>query len=238
MTKPLEWDEPTIARYWRWQARYPEQYFTYLFGARIAHALRHHIQKGQRVLDYGCGMGFLCRHLTAFGADVWATDISAEAVSAANMRNRGVGGFHGASLLEEAIAAGQRFDRIISVEVVEHLNDEELANFFTRLLTVLAPDGLVIITTPNEEDLALSEIYCPQCDHVFHRWQHLRFFSSDSLSRKVREYGLEVVETYTTDFARGRIPNVWKSIKSSVKHLIGEKRRLPHLVCVARARHT
>jgi 2-polyprenyl-3-methyl-5-hydroxy-6-metoxy-1,4-benzoquinol methylase len=182
-------------------------------------------------------MGFLCRHLTAFGAEVWATDVSVEAVSAANSQNRGVDGFHGARSLEEAIATGQSFDRIISVEVVEHLNDEELANFFTTLLTLLAPDGLVIITTPNEENLALSEIYCPQCDHVFHRWQHLRSFSSESLSRKISEHGLEIVDIYTTDFARGRMPNVWKSIKSNVKRLIGQKRRLPHLVCVARARH-
>ena len=92
--------------------------------------------------------------------------------------------------------------------------------------------------TPNEEDLALSEIYCPQCDHAFHRWQHLRSFSSESLSQIVREYGLDVVDIYATDFARGRMPNIWKSIKSIVKRLIGQKRRLPHLVCVARARHT
>ncbi|MDX1429001.1 MAG: class I SAM-dependent methyltransferase [Rhodothermales bacterium] len=231
--RPLVWNDDTIARFWRWQARYPEQYFAYQFGDRIAHGLRRYIDQGRRVLDYGCGMGFLSRHLTAFGADVWATDVSLDAVEATNARNRGVAGFHGARTLDEASASPERFDRILSVEVIEHLDDEKLDEFFRRLRELLEPDGIVVITTPNEENLEASEVYCPCCEHVFHRWQHVRSFTSATLKERVVENGLTVMETYVTDFSRRGISGAVASIKSGAKKLIGRREHLPHLVCVA-----
>lgn len=234
--KDLVWDDDTIARFWRWQARYPEQYFTYLLGDRIAHRLRRYLARGHRVLDYGCGMGFLSRHLAAFGAEVWAADVSPEAVQAANARNRGVAGFHGARTLDETSAAGERFDRILSVEVIEHLDDENLAGFFARLRDLIAPDGIVVITTPNEEDLRASQVFCPHCSHVFHRWQHLRSFSPESLSETVTGSGFDVVDVFTTDFARRGIPGAVQALKAIVKQWLGRTFYAPHLVCVARPR--
>ena len=232
--KSLEWNDMTVSRYWRWLSKYPEQYFSYQFGDRIAHALRHYIRQGQRVLDYGCGTGFLCRHLTSFGADVWATDVSDEAVASANAINRSVDGFRGARSIDEAVKSGETFDRIISVEVVEHLNDVQLSDFFAALHVLLDSSGLVFITTPNEEVLSRSEVYCPQCDHVFHRWQHMRSFSAATLRQVVEKHGFDVVETYTTDFSKGRVPDPIAIAKSIVKSLCGRKQTRPHLVCIAR----
>lgn len=96
----------------------------------------------------------------------------------------------------------------MSVEVVEHLDESKLADFLHVLRGMLDPNGIVEITTSNNETLAASEVYCPCCDHVFHRWQHLHSFTSKSLGQLVEEYSLDVIQTYTTNFVQGkfRIP--------------------------------
>ena len=38
--RPLEWSNDLAGRYWRWQAHFPEQYFTRQFGDRIAARLQ------------------------------------------------------------------------------------------------------------------------------------------------------------------------------------------------------
>lgn len=227
----MEWTDERVGRYWRWQARFPEQYFTHLFGDRIAGHLRRHVGAGQRVLDLGCGMGFLCRHLADIGAEVWAADASVEAVAATNARNAGVSGFRGAATVAEMRADGRRFDRVVSVEVVEHLDDAGLAAFLDAVRALLEDDGLAVITTPNEEDLRAAETYCPTCDHVFHRWQHLRSWSAASLGAALGAHGLDVVETYATNFARRR----WLAPLAGIRRALrGGGGKPANLVCVAR----
>lgn len=232
--RQLPWTDETVTRFWRWQAQRPHEYFTNLFGDRIAAALAPWLRGGDgRVLDYGCGLGFLPRHLAAQGCQVWATDFSAESIDITNQRNQGVPGFQGASLMAEIGRYGQRFSRIISVEVIEHLDESHIGPFFDTIRDLLAPGGLVVITTPNEESLAASEIYCPCCDHVFHRYQHVRSFSASTLAATVSANGLAPVRTFTTDFSR----RPWWHLKQIVGDLVslnfGLPRNRPHLVCVA-----
>jgi hypothetical protein len=91
----------------------------------------------------------------------------------------------------------------------------------------------LVITTPNEENLRAAEIYCPCCDHVFHRYQHVRAFSPSSLAATVRANGLVPIRTYATDFSR----RPWWQPKQIVRDLVafglGQGRARPHLVCVA-----
>lgn len=233
--RQLSWDDETVARFWRWQSQFPEEYFTNQFGDRIARTLAPWIRSGRgSILDYGCGLGFLPRHLAALGCKVWATDFSKEAVEITNGRNSEVVGFEGAHTVAEMRSRGQRFSRIISIEVVEHLDARHIASFFEAIRDMLASDGLVIITTPNEEHLERSQIYCPCCDHVFHRYQHVRSFSATSLDELVRAHGLEPIKTFATDFSR----RSWWHPKQIVRDLIaissGASRRQPHLACIAR----
>lgn len=233
--RQLPWDDETVTRFWRWQSQFPEEYFTNLFGDRIARTLAPWIRNGSgSVLDYGCGLGFLPRHLAALGCKVWATDFSKEAVAITNSRNAGVAGYEGADTVAEICSRGQRFSRIVSIEVIEHLDDRHIASFFQAICDMLAPDGLVIITTPNEEHLEKSQIYCPCCDHVFHRYQHVRSFSAATLDEMVRAHGLEPIKTFTTDFSR----RTWWHPKQIVRDLItissGASRQQPHLACIAR----
>lgn len=232
--RQLPWDDETVTRFWRWQSQRPHEYFTNLFGDRIAAALAPWLRGGDgSVLDYGCGLGFLPRHLAAQGCRVWAADFSPESVEITNQRNQGVPGFQGAAMVSEISGQGQRFSRIVSVEVIEHLDERHIGSFFDAIRDLLAPGGLVVVTTPNEENLAALEIYCPCCDHVFHRYQHVRAFSAATLAATVSANGLVPIRTFTTDFSR----RPWWHPKQIARDLVtfglGQPRSRPHLVCIA-----
>jgi 2-polyprenyl-3-methyl-5-hydroxy-6-metoxy-1,4-benzoquinol methylase len=233
---PLVWSDELAARYWRWQSHFPEQYFTWNFGNRIARNLKPLLAGRRSVLDYGCGVGYLVAPLAALGLEVTAADHSEAAVAATNARNAGIANFTGASMPQELVDAGHRFDAIISIEVIEHLSDLYLREFFATFGKLLAPGGIAIITTPNEEDLHASETYCPCCEHVFHRWQHLRSWSSRSLTEVVEANGLVVARSFVTDFARRPLRDPVGSAKRLVKRLIRRPMKDPHLVCIARSR--
>jgi 2-polyprenyl-3-methyl-5-hydroxy-6-metoxy-1,4-benzoquinol methylase len=234
--RPLAWNDDLAGRYWRWQSHFPEQYFTRNFGRLIARRLRPLLQGRRKILDFGCGVGYLVPHLAALGLEVTAADHSEAAVAATNARNVGIAGFSGAASPEALVASGRRFDAIVSIEVIEHLSDQHLAAFFAAFSKLLAPGGVVVITTPNEENLRACETYCPCCDHVFHRWQHLRSWSSRSLGEIVAANGLVVTRCFAIDFARRPLHDLSGSAKRLVKRVIGRKVSDPHLVCIARIR--
>ena len=76
------------------------------------------------------------------------------------------------------------------------LSDAYLSAYFASFRQLLAPDGIAIITTPNDEDLHASETYCPHCDQVFHRWQHLRSWTAESLAAAVSTNGFAVSQIH------------------------------------------
>lgn len=234
--RQLQWTDETASRYWRWQAQFPSQYFTFQFGKLIVERLRGQLSGRKSILDYGCGVGFLVPHLASLDAAVTAVDFSPAAISSTNRRNAALTNFRGAHLTDDVVAAGGRFDAIVSVEVIEHLSDVHLESYFRTILSLLAEDGVVIITTPNQENLELSQIYCPNCDHAFHRWQHMRTWTAADLAREVEAHGLHVLEVFVTDFSLRPWRRPINSLKRVVKRILGRPVLNPHLVCVARRR--
>jgi hypothetical protein len=57
---------------------------------------------------------------------------------------------------------------------------------------MLGPKGRLFITTPNDEDLDKDQIYCPQCDFIHHRWQHVRKWNSYSLRKFLIEKNFDL----------------------------------------------
>jgi SAM-dependent methyltransferase len=112
----------------------------YLFAAEHA--------QGRRVLDAGCGAGYGSRLLAEAGAaEVVAVDLDAEAVDRAR-RQYGAGNlkFQVDDCQELATLAG-RFDLICNFEAIEHFADPK--RFLKRAAQLLAPDGLLMISTPD-----------------------------------------------------------------------------------------
>jgi 2-polyprenyl-6-hydroxyphenyl methylase/3-demethylubiquinone-9 3-methyltransferase len=101
---------------------------------------------GKSALDVGCGAGLLAEPLARLGAKVTGIDAAAELIVAARSHAAGQG-------LEIDYRAGAvealegRFDLVTSMEVIEHVADP--ATFVRALAARLAPDGLLVMSTPN-----------------------------------------------------------------------------------------
>ena len=103
--------------------------------------------EGKTVLDVGCGAGLLCEPLARMGAAVTGLDAAAENVAAARAHAEGSGlaiDYRAGELGEAELG---QFDLVTSLEVLEHVADKPA--FLRELACRLAPDGLMILSTPN-----------------------------------------------------------------------------------------
>jgi 2-polyprenyl-3-methyl-5-hydroxy-6-metoxy-1,4-benzoquinol methylase len=233
----LRWTSEMISQFWDWQSQYPETYFTYLFGREIAYALRSHLAGRQRVLDFGCGVGYLLPHLCRYAPKVYGADPSRQSVARTNERLAGTLGFEGAFLIADLEKHETSFDAILAVEVIEHLYDEDLDAALGTIRSMLSPDGIAIFTTPNDENLEANMILCPVTGEVFHRWQHVRSWNAASLGERLRASRFEVVQVMATNLAVRHPLTAFEHVKKAVKRLVFGHPGNPHLICVARSMH-
>lgn len=223
----LPWTRQLVARFWDYYAQHrPDAYFTHRFGERIVALTARHVPAGGTVCDFGCGAGFLTAHLTRRFRTT-GVDFSPANLVVTRARLSGHPNFAGAVSSDDARMAGPAFDAVYLVETVEHLLDGHVDVELAKVFALLRPGGVVIVTTPNEERLSDADVFCPECSHVFHRWQHLRRFDAGSLTVFMGRAGFDRVRTFTTDFAESNLPLLW------ARRLLA-RRPLPHLVYVGR----
>ena len=101
---------------------------------------------GRTALDVGCGAGLLAEPLARLGATVTGLDASPELIAVAQEHARRAGLAIGYRSGELSGLEGE-FDLITCMEVIEHVADP--AAFVGSLARRIAPDGLLIMSTPN-----------------------------------------------------------------------------------------
>jgi SAM-dependent methyltransferase len=106
-----------------------------------------------RVLDVGCGTGFLLEKLAGRGFSGIGIDLSPESVEHATRRLAEIGA---ADRLTAVVGSAYEpppgpFDLIALTDVLEHLEDPRAC--LAALRAQLAPDGLLVISTPNRRSL-------------------------------------------------------------------------------------
>lgn len=105
--------------------------------------------KGIRILDIGCGGGLLCEPLARLGADMVGADPSATNIEIARLHaeKAGLEIDYRAVTAEELAAAGEKFDVVLNMEVVEHVADVSL--FMAQICSMVRSGGLMFIATLN-----------------------------------------------------------------------------------------
>lgn len=146
--------------------------------------IKKHLKPEQvGVLEIGCYDGYILHNLKKRGFDVAGCDPSDGA---------DIGQRFGLAIkkrfydTEQFVAEGLNFDIIIFRHFLEHLS--EPVAFLVSLNKILKPSGLVVFEVPNVE-YALKN----GNPSVF-SFQHLQYFSSESIFKLLEESGLKLVE--------------------------------------------
>src|SRR5476651_1998004 len=105
--------------------------------------------KGLRMLDIGCGAGILSEPLARLGAQMVGADPAEANVAAAQAHalESGVVVDYRATAAEALAEAGERFDVVLAMEVVEHVTD--VPAFIATCASIVKPGGLMIAATLN-----------------------------------------------------------------------------------------
>src|SRR5262249_31329505 len=104
---------------------------------------------GLRILDIGCGGGILAEPLARLGAAVVGADPAVPNIAGAR-HHAAAGGpaiDYRATTAEAMAEAGERFDVVLALEVVEHVADLPL--FVRRCAEMIEPGGAMIVATIN-----------------------------------------------------------------------------------------
>jgi len=160
-----------------------------------------HPLKGRSALDVGCGAGLLSEPLARLCAQVTGLDAAPENVAAArhHAAGQGLAIDYRAGGIESL--AGEHFDLVVSMEVIEHVADP--AAFIAGLAGALADDGLLILSTPNRTPLSKLALITvgegfgmvPKGTH-----DHDKFLTPDELAALAGQAGLEVIDTTGLSF--------------------------------------
>ncbi|MHA7776287.1 bifunctional 2-polyprenyl-6-hydroxyphenol methylase/3-demethylubiquinol 3-O-methyltransferase UbiG [Roseibium sp. M-1] len=105
--------------------------------------------KGLRFLDIGCGGGLLSEPMARLGAEVVGADPSETNIEIAklHMQSSGLQIDYRAETAEALAAAGETFDVVLNMEVVEHVADVPL--FLEATSSMVRPGGLMFVATIN-----------------------------------------------------------------------------------------
>jgi SAM-dependent methyltransferase len=141
------------------------------------------------VADFGCGPGYFLELLLQRGVRCWALDYSQKSLDQVVSRFGNHPDFAGAAVIDGPTLHSLRVDTVFCLETLEHLLPEHVDETLDFLHAILRPGGKLVLTVPNEERLEVADTFCPQCRHVFHRWQHLSSWSAAKLQSLLNKHG-------------------------------------------------
>jgi 2-polyprenyl-6-hydroxyphenyl methylase / 3-demethylubiquinone-9 3-methyltransferase len=153
---------------------------------------------GLRLLDIGCGGGLLSEPMARLGATVVGADAAPRNIPVAQLhaQQAGLSIDYRHTTAEDMAAAGERFDVVLNMEVVEHVADP-LA-YLSACQQLLNPGGLMICSTLNRNAKSFAmaivgaEWVMRWLPKGTHDWR--KFITPDELTDLIRRAGLDPVD--------------------------------------------
>ena len=104
---------------------------------------------GLRILDIGCGGGLLSEPMARLGATVVGADAAPRNIPVAQVHAAasGLAIDYRFTTAEDLAAAGEQFDVVLNMEVVEHVSDP--LTYLTACQELLRPGGIMLCSTLN-----------------------------------------------------------------------------------------
>ncbi len=153
---------------------------------------------GLRLLDIGCGGGLLSEPMARLGAEVVGADAAARNIPVAQVHaeQSGLEIDYRCTTAEDMAAAGERFDVVLNMEVVEHVSDPPA--YLRACHDLLKPGGLMICSTLNRnpKSYLMAIIGAEQVMRWLPKGTHdwSKFITPDELFALLRGAGLEPVD--------------------------------------------
>ena len=154
--------------------------------------------KGLRILDIGCGGGLLSEPMARLGATVLGADAAPRNIPVAQIHAKasGLEIDYRFTTAEDLAAAGEQFDVVLNMEVVEHVSDP-LA-YLTACRNLLKPQGIMICSTLNRNAKSFlmaiigAEWVMRWLPKGTHDWA--KFITPDELCGLIETSGLDPVD--------------------------------------------
>lgn len=154
--------------------------------------------EGLRILDIGCGGGLLCEPMARLGATVVGADAAARNIPVARLHaeQSGLNIDYRHTTAEDMAAAGEQFDAVLNMEVVEHVSDPPA--YLAACHALLKPGGIMICSTLNRNPKSYLFAIIG-AEHVMrwlpkgtHDWK--KFITPDELYTLLRGAGFDPVD--------------------------------------------
>jgi 2-polyprenyl-3-methyl-5-hydroxy-6-metoxy-1,4-benzoquinol methylase len=97
------------------------------------------------IMDFGCGNGWFCKELSAFG-DVTGIDLNEEAMREARYKWPGINFIGGDVFAYEP--PSKLFDLVVSQQVIAHVEDQQA--YMGKIATLVRPGGYLLLSTNNK----------------------------------------------------------------------------------------
>jgi 2-polyprenyl-6-hydroxyphenyl methylase/3-demethylubiquinone-9 3-methyltransferase len=154
--------------------------------------------EGVRLLDIGCGGGLLSEPMARLGATVVGADAAPRNIPVARLHaeQAGLTIDYRHTTAEDLVAAGEVFDVVLNMEVVEHVSDP--AAYLRACHDLLKPGGLMIASTLNRNPKSFvmaiigAEYVMRWLPRGTHDWR--KFFTPDELYGLIRGAGMEPLD--------------------------------------------
>ena len=183
--------------------------------------------EGLRVLDIGCGGGLLSEPVARMGAEVVGADPSEKNIGIASTHAKasGVTVDYRAVTAEQLAEAGEAFDIVLNMEVVEHVADVEL--FMNTCAGMVRPGGLMFVATINRT-MKAAALAIFAAENVL-RWlprgthQYEKLVRPEELEKPLVANGLEIIDRTGVFF--NPLANQWNLSKDmDVNYMLLAKR--------------
>lgn len=153
---------------------------------------------GLRLLDIGCGGGLLSEPMARLGATVVGADAAGGNIPVARLHaeQSGLTIDYRHCAAEDLAAAGERFDVVLAMEIIEHVADPQ--GFVNTCAELLAPGGLMFCSTMNRNPKSYmmaiigAERVMRWLPVGTHDWS--KFVTPDELYTLIRSAGLDPVD--------------------------------------------
>jgi 2-polyprenyl-6-hydroxyphenyl methylase/3-demethylubiquinone-9 3-methyltransferase len=178
--------------------------------------------KNLKILDIGCGGGLISEPMTRLGAQVTGVDASSRNINIAKEHAK-------KNSLDitylndkpESLSSEKKFDIILNLEVVEHVEDVDL--YLNSCLKLLKPKGIMFTATLNRtltsyvKAIVGAEYILKWLPVGTHDWN--KFIKPEELEKKLTDLNFSIINM--TGLSFNPLFKVWKKTKNlSVNYIL------------------